>query len=91
MGFLSKVTVSAVGLWSKALLNSAFCSSVAVKGLDNLIRALEDGERDNGRGVVTSEYSLDSVSCDFFKSERVCPQCRTTSLRVYPLEVPHTV
>ncbi|KAI0739631.1 acyltransferase-domain-containing protein [Daedaleopsis nitida] len=58
MGFLSKVTVSVVGLWSKALLNSGFCSSVTVKGLDNLIHALEDGERDNGRGVVTNEPTV---------------------------------
>ena len=54
MGFLSKVTVSAVGLGSKALLNLGFCSSVTVNGLDNLLNALEDQERDRGRGIVTS-------------------------------------
>ena len=55
MGFVSKLTVSAVGLWSKAILYSGFCSSVTVKGLDNLVKALEDPERDNGRGVITGE------------------------------------
>ncbi len=58
MGLLSKVTVSAVGLFSKALLNVGFCSSVTVKGLDNLKKALEDDERNKGRGVVTSEYNV---------------------------------
>ena len=55
MSLLSQVTVSAVGLFSKALLNVGFCSSVTVKGLDNLLKALEDDERNNGRGIVTSE------------------------------------
>ena len=55
MGFLSKVTVSAVGLFSKALMNG-YCSSVTIKGLDNLIAALESDERNNGRGIVTSEF-----------------------------------
>lgn len=54
MGFLSKATVSAVGLGSKALLNLGFCSSVTVNGLGNLVKALEDEERSRGRGIVTS-------------------------------------
>ncbi|RDX50753.1 acyltransferase-domain-containing protein [Lentinus brumalis] len=55
MSLLSQVTVSAVGLFSKALLNVGFCSSVTVKGLDNLVKALEDEERNNGRGIVTND------------------------------------
>ena len=55
MGFVSKLTVSAVGLFSKAILNAGFCSSVSVRGLDNLVKALEDQERNNGRGIVTGE------------------------------------
>ncbi|KAH9895722.1 acyltransferase-domain-containing protein [Cubamyces lactineus] len=53
MGFLSKTTVSIVGLGSKAILNG-YCSSVTVKGLENLVRALESDERANGRGIVTT-------------------------------------
>ena len=56
MGFLSKATVSVVGLGSKAILNG-YCSSVTVNGLENLVRALESDERANGRGIVTSEYA----------------------------------
>ena len=62
MGFVSKLTVSAVGLFSKAILNSGFCASVSVQGLDNLVKALEDPERDNGRGVITGTYTTELSS-----------------------------
>ena len=62
MGFLSKATVSAVGLGSKALLNLGFCSSVTVNGLGNLLKALEDEERNRGRGIVTSTSAECSVT-----------------------------
>ncbi|KAI0776935.1 acyltransferase-domain-containing protein [Trametes elegans] len=52
-GLLSKLTVSIVGLGSKALLNAGFCSSVTVNGLENLLIALESDERNHGRGIVT--------------------------------------
>lgn len=55
--FLSKLTLSIVGLGSKALMRGGFCSSVTVKGMDNLLRALESDERDKGRGIVTSEHA----------------------------------
>ncbi|RPD56830.1 acyltransferase-domain-containing protein [Lentinus tigrinus ALCF2SS1-7] len=61
MSLLSQVTVSAVGLFSKALLNVGFCSSVTVKGLDNLLKALEDDERNNGRGIVTMSNHISTL------------------------------
>ncbi|KAJ8472409.1 hypothetical protein ONZ51_g8533 [Trametes cubensis] len=61
MGFLSKATVSIVGLGSKAILNG-YCSSVTVNGLENLVRALESDERANGRGIVTSESRVWTMS-----------------------------
>ena len=89
MGVLSKATVSAVGLFSKALLNIGFCSSVTVNGLDNLLHALEDDERRKGRGVITSELpprwvrqyvslsSDDSVESYIYVSTSLldCPTC----------------
>ncbi len=70
-GFLSKLTLSIVGLGSKALLRGGFCSSVTVKGMDNLIRALESDERNRGRGIVTSECAR--VAFDSYASDRVLP------------------
>ncbi|TBU38151.1 acyltransferase-domain-containing protein [Dichomitus squalens] len=61
MGLLSKVTVSTVGLGSKALLNLGFCSSVTVNGLENLLKALEDEERDRGRGIVTMSNHISTL------------------------------
>ncbi|KAI0699518.1 acyltransferase-domain-containing protein [Cerioporus squamosus] len=61
MGLLSQATVSAVGLFSKALLNVGFCSSVTVKGLENLLKALEDDERNKGRGVVTMSNHISTL------------------------------
>ncbi|PIL32579.1 hypothetical protein GSI_05282 [Ganoderma sinense ZZ0214-1] len=61
MGFLSKATVSAVGLGSKALLNLGFCSSVTVNGLGNLLKALEDEERNRGRGIVTMSNHISTL------------------------------
>ncbi|KAI0740387.1 acyltransferase-domain-containing protein [Earliella scabrosa] len=61
MGVLSKATVSAVGLFSKALLNIGFCSSVTVNGLDNLLHALEDDERRKGRGVITMSNHISTL------------------------------
>ncbi|KAM5541648.1 hypothetical protein V8D89_004838 [Ganoderma adspersum] len=61
MGFLSKATVSAVGLGSKALLNLGFCSSVTVNGLGNLLKALEDEERNHGRGIVTMSNHISTL------------------------------
>lgn len=55
---LSRLTVGAIGLTCKTFLNLGYCSSVRVSGLDNLRRALEDGERENGRGVITGVLSL---------------------------------
>ncbi|KAH9849129.1 acyltransferase-domain-containing protein [Lenzites betulinus] len=53
MGLLSKLTVSIVGLGSKALMYGGFCSSVTVRGMENLVKVLESVERNNGRGIVT--------------------------------------
>ncbi|KZT00113.1 acyltransferase-domain-containing protein [Laetiporus sulphureus 93-53] len=50
---LSKATVTAVGLLSKAFLNVGYCSSVSVNGLDNLLEALNSDERTSGRGIIT--------------------------------------
>ncbi|KAI0667414.1 acyltransferase-domain-containing protein [Trametes maxima] len=60
-GFLSKATVSIVGLGSKALMNIGFCSSVTVNGLDNLVKALESEERNNGRGIVTMSNHISTL------------------------------
>ncbi|KAF9452156.1 acyltransferase-domain-containing protein [Macrolepiota fuliginosa MF-IS2] len=49
---LSAATVTFVGLSSKALLNSAFCS-VTVNGLHILRAALESSARNNNQGVIT--------------------------------------
>ncbi|KAI1789890.1 acyltransferase-domain-containing protein [Ganoderma leucocontextum] len=61
MGFLSKATVSAVGLGSKALLNLGFCSSVTVNGLGNLLKTLEDEERNRRRGIVTMSNHISTL------------------------------
>ncbi|THH05548.1 hypothetical protein EW145_g4713 [Phellinidium pouzarii] len=50
---LSVCTITTIGLVCKAFLNLGFCKSVAVTGLDHLVRALDDNERNNGRGIVT--------------------------------------
>ncbi|EMD35914.1 hypothetical protein CERSUDRAFT_115825 [Gelatoporia subvermispora B] len=49
----SKATVGTIGLVCKAFLNSGYCSSVTVNGLDNLLNALHSSEREHGRGVIT--------------------------------------
>ncbi len=55
---LSKATVAAVGLLSKAFLNIGYCSSVSINGLDNLLDALNSDERTSGRGIITGECHL---------------------------------
>ncbi|KAL1942234.1 hypothetical protein VTO73DRAFT_6298 [Trametes versicolor] len=60
-GFLSKLTLSIVGLGSKALMRGGFCSSVTVKGMDNLLRALESDERNKGRGIVTMSNHISTL------------------------------
>ncbi|KAI0804634.1 acyltransferase-domain-containing protein [Irpex lacteus] len=58
---LSRLTVGAIGLTCKTFLNIGYCSSVKVSGLDNLRRALEDGERENGRGVITVSNHISTL------------------------------
>jgi len=48
---LSRLTISTVGLSSKAFLRLG-CASVTVKGLPTLLDALEDARR-NERGILT--------------------------------------
>ncbi|KAH8109090.1 acyltransferase-domain-containing protein [Phellopilus nigrolimitatus] len=50
---LSACTVTTIGLVCKAFLNFGFCKSVSVTGLHHLLHALDDNERNNGRGIVT--------------------------------------
>ena len=52
--FSSAATVTAVGLTCKAVLNLGLCS-MTVRGLPNLLDALQSSERDEGRGVVTGK------------------------------------
>ncbi|KAI0367928.1 acyltransferase-domain-containing protein [Pilatotrama ljubarskyi] len=60
-GLLSKITVSIVGLGSKALMNVGFCSSVTVNGLENLLDALKSEERNRGRGIVTMSNHISTL------------------------------
>lgn len=53
---LSTATVATVGLICKAVISSGFCR-ITVNGLPTLMRALEDGRRSSGRGVVTGSYT----------------------------------
>ncbi|OCH85080.1 acyltransferase-domain-containing protein [Obba rivulosa] len=57
----SKATVGTIGLVCKAFLNSGYCSSVTVNGLDNLINALHSSERSNGRGVITMANHISTL------------------------------
>ncbi|EEB89515.1 hypothetical protein MPER_12376 [Moniliophthora perniciosa FA553] len=50
--FLSPATVATIGLTCKTFIKLGFCS-VSVSGFENLLRALESDERNNGRGIVT--------------------------------------
>jgi hypothetical protein len=59
---LSTLTVTTIGLACKAFLNLGFCSSVSVKGLHNLLDALSDEERKQGKGVVTGKSPIYTVS-----------------------------
>ncbi|KAI0631668.1 acyltransferase-domain-containing protein [Trametes polyzona] len=61
MGFLSALTVSIVGLGSKALMRGGFCSSVTVNGMENLLKALESDERNHGRGIVTMSNHISTL------------------------------
>ncbi len=78
---LSKLTVGAIGLTCKTFLNIGYCSSVKVNGLDILLEALRNEERNQGRGIMTSEF------CSFFRdasktrSNEVLMKFRTMSLR----------
>ena len=54
---LSVCTIATVGFACKAFLRLGFCKSVKVTGLGHLLDALKDTERENGRGIVTSERS----------------------------------
>ncbi|KAI0822162.1 acyltransferase-domain-containing protein [Trametes gibbosa] len=60
-GLLSRLTVSIVGLGSKALMHGGFCSSVTVRGMENLVNALEGDERNNGRGIVTLSNHISTL------------------------------
>ncbi|KAI8976415.1 acyltransferase-domain-containing protein [Trametes punicea] len=60
MGFLSRVTVSIVGLGSKAILNG-YCSSVTVNGLEHLLKTLENDERNRGRGIITMSNHISTL------------------------------
>ncbi|KAI0357101.1 acyltransferase-domain-containing protein [Trametes cingulata] len=60
-GLLSKITVSIVGLGSKALMNIGFCSSVTVHGLENLLNALKSDERNRGRGIITMSNHISTL------------------------------
>ncbi len=57
-GLLSRWTVGSIGLTCKAFLNTGYCSSVTVNGLENLQEALYSEERNSGRGVITGACSL---------------------------------
>ncbi|KAK1226052.1 Lyso-phosphatidylcholine acyltransferase [Marasmius sp. AFHP31] len=52
--FLSALTVSTVGLTSKAFFKLGL-ASVSVSGLQNLSKALESDDRANGCGIVTGQ------------------------------------
>ncbi|KAI0694066.1 acyltransferase-domain-containing protein [Cytidiella melzeri] len=58
---LSRMTVGAIGLTCKTFLNLGYCSSVKVDGLANLQRALQDAERDSGRGVITMSNHISTL------------------------------
>ncbi|EJD00387.1 uncharacterized protein FOMMEDRAFT_30448 [Fomitiporia mediterranea MF3/22] len=58
---LSICTIGTVGLTCKAFLNG-FCASVKVTGLQHLLNALTDAERDNGRGIVTTSSVANHIS-----------------------------
>ncbi|KAH8105289.1 acyltransferase-domain-containing protein [Cristinia sonorae] len=58
---VSKLTISTIGLASKALLNLGFCCSVNVHGLHNLTDALSSKEREGGRGVITMSNHISTL------------------------------
>ncbi|KAE9405925.1 hypothetical protein BT96DRAFT_811564 [Gymnopus androsaceus JB14] len=60
MSLRSAATVSAIGLTCKTFLNSGLCT-ISVNGLQNLAQALEDTERERGRGIVTVSNHISTL------------------------------
>ena len=61
---LSALTVTTIGLTSKAFLNSGLCS-IQVNGLQNLKDALKSHNRNSGQGIITG-------SCYFNHNPSTC-------------------
>ncbi|TFK29239.1 tafazzin-PC [Coprinopsis marcescibilis] len=57
---LSKLTVAGVGLICKSFFNLGFCS-VQVNRLDILLDALDNSDRNNGKGVVTVSNHISTL------------------------------
>ncbi|KAF9076524.1 acyltransferase-domain-containing protein [Rhodocollybia butyracea] len=60
MSLRSAATVSIIGLTCKAFLNSGLCR-ISVNGLHNLVQALEDDQRQHGRGIVTVSNHISTL------------------------------
>lgn len=58
---LSKLTVGTIGITCKTFLNIGYCSSVTVNGIENLVEALDNDERNSGRGIITRESECASI------------------------------
>ncbi|KAF8603296.1 acyltransferase-domain-containing protein [Ceratobasidium sp. AG-I] len=59
MGIGSFLTIGTIGLGSKALLNT-ICSGVTINGLQHLLTALDETNR-NGRGIITVSNHISVV------------------------------